>query len=87
MRLHYFADELMAGGAAKAVVAALEFKIGVADAGGKQADESEALAAARFGTAAEFDAAVFEVNGEHATDCGMPYPGVSGDGGGEGDQR
>ena len=50
----------------EAVVSALQFQIGGADSGGKQADAGEALRDARQWLAAHFDASVFEMNGEHA---------------------
>ncbi len=44
-----FGDEFVAGSAGEAVVAALEFEIGVADAGGEQAQQGEAFGPRRNG--------------------------------------
>jgi hypothetical protein len=66
LRFGHFADELVAGGAGEAVVAALEFEVGGADAGGEQADARESLGHAGERLAADFYASGFEVNGSHS---------------------
>jgi hypothetical protein len=59
-------DELVTGCSTEAVVAALEFEVGVADAAAEEAKERESLGAAGPGHFAEFDATVFEVDGKHS---------------------
>jgi hypothetical protein len=56
----------MAGSAAKIVVPALEFEIGVADASAQQPDESESVAALRTRRVARLHAPVLDVNCQHA---------------------
>jgi hypothetical protein len=65
IRLDHFAHELMAGRAGEAVVTALEFEIGIADAAAKQADQGEARGPAGARLIAYFDASVFQVYGQH----------------------
>ena len=55
----------MAGRAGEAVVTALEFEIGIADAAAKQADQGEAFGPAGARLIAYFDASVFQVYGQH----------------------
>ena len=50
--LHHLGDEFVAGRAGEAVVAALKLEIGIADAGGQQAQQRKALGARRRGTCA-----------------------------------
>ena len=50
----HFGDELVAGSSGEAVVAALQFEIGIADAAGEEAEESEALGAGRNGQGARW---------------------------------
>ena len=61
----HFADEFVAGSAAEAVVAALQFEIGGADSGGQHSDSREARAKLRQRPAPDFHPARFEMNGEH----------------------
>ena len=62
----HFGDEFVAGGAGEAVVAALQFEIGIADAGGEQPEEGEPRGADGHGDLAGGDEAIFQMNGEHA---------------------
>ncbi len=62
---HHLAHKLVAGRTAKAVVAALKFEIGVADAAGQQPYESETLRPARSRNTARLDASVLNVNSKH----------------------
>ena len=41
--VHHLGDELVTGRSGEAVVAALQFEIGIADAAGQQAEQREAL--------------------------------------------
>ena len=59
------ADELVAGDAAEAVVAALELEVGVADATQQEANARVAFGAAWERDFAKRDAAVFEMDGDH----------------------
>jgi threonine synthase len=61
----HFANELVTGPAAKAVVTAKQLEISVADAGSEQANEGVTFPAARLGHAAKLDTVVFQVNGKH----------------------
>jgi hypothetical protein len=63
IRLDHLADELMAGRAGKAVITALEFQIGIADASAEQADESEARGPVGARLVVYFYASVFQVYG------------------------
>jgi hypothetical protein len=51
--------------AAEVVVAALELKVGIADARSEEADKGVAGAAAGPGLAPDFDAAFLQVDGDH----------------------
>jgi len=62
----HFPDEFVPGTAAKAVVAPLEFEIGIADAGHAQADERVAGTAAGPSHLANLDATLLQMNGEHS---------------------
>ena len=56
VRLHDLGDELVPGSARKAVVAALQFQIGIADAARQQAQQRKALGTRRgMGTVAHRD--------------------------------
>jgi hypothetical protein len=66
IRLDHFAHEFMAGRAGEAVVAALEFQVGIADAAAEQADQGETRGPVRARLVAYFDASVFQVYGQHA---------------------
>ena len=63
---HHVAHELMAGRSAEIVVAALQFQIGVADAGEDQADQSKAGRPLGYGDVANGDFAVFQMHAEHS---------------------
>jgi hypothetical protein len=63
IRLNHFANEFMAGRAGEAIVTALEFEIGIADAAAEQADQGEAREPVRARLIAYFYASVFEVYG------------------------
>jgi hypothetical protein len=63
--IDHLADEFVPRRSAKAVIAALEFEVGGADAGGEQADSGETFGHTRQRPAAKFHAARFEMNGEH----------------------
>ncbi len=56
----------MAGGAGEAVVAALEFEVGIADAAAEQPDQGEAFGPGGTRLIAHFDASVFQMYGQHA---------------------
>ena len=71
---HDFAHELVAGHAGEAVVAALEFEVGVADAGGEEADKRVAGGARRQGHVAHGDEAVIEKDGEHRPTVYPDFP-------------
>ena len=62
---HHFTDKFMAGNAAEAVVAALEFEVGVADAARKQANEREAFGTRRARSIAHGDDARGEMDRSH----------------------
>ena len=62
LRFHHFADELMAGNAGKAVIAALQFEIGIADAAAQQANERETLGHTRPGNALDLHAPVVQMH-------------------------
>jgi len=68
VRLHYFADEFMAGRPAKSVIAALEFQIGIADSSVQQPDEREPSGPRRAPLVHHSDLSVFQTNGEHIVD-------------------
>jgi hypothetical protein len=68
--VHYFADEFVAGRAAKIVVAAEDFDVGVADAGEAYADESPAAAEARQWLADGAEGVIFCDEGEHVVSYG-----------------
>ena len=62
----HFGDEFVAGSSGEAVVAALQFEIGIADAGHEEAEEGEPLGAGRDGQGAGGDCAILQMNCEHA---------------------
>ena len=63
---HHLGDELVAGRSGEGVVAALQFEIGIADAAGQQAEESEPLGTRRNRQVADGDGAILQVNCDHA---------------------
>ena len=63
---HHLGDEFVTGRSGEAVVAALQFEIGIADAAGQQAEEREALGTRRNWKRAGGDCAILQVNCEHA---------------------
>ena len=65
VRFHHFADELMAGRSGEPVVTALQFEIGVADAGDKGANQGIPGRTLRFRDVAHGDASFLQVDGEH----------------------
>ena len=67
VRLHHLADELVSRRSAEAVVAALQFEIGVADARAQQPDQRVSRLPARLGPVPDFDETVLQVDGEHDT--------------------
>ena len=64
--LHNFADELMAGRAGEAVVAALQLQIGIADAREQQTNQSEAFGTLGARRMANFDNARVEMDRDQA---------------------
>jgi threonine synthase len=65
---YYFAHEFMAGCAVKAVVAALQLEIRIADSAIQQPDQCESIGAARLWPPAHPDLMVFETNRQHIGD-------------------
>ncbi len=65
VRFDDFGDEFVAGGAGEAVVAALKLEIGIADAGGEQAKQGEALGPGRHGHLAQGDGTILQMYREH----------------------
>ena len=63
--VHYFADEFVAGGSTKIVVAAKDFDVGIADAREADADESPAGAEGWQGVADGGEGVGFCDEGEH----------------------
>jgi hypothetical protein len=63
VRRHDFAYEFMTGSPAKSVVAALQFEIRIADPSQKQPDQCESGLPRRTPNLANFNAAVFKMNG------------------------
>ena len=63
---YYLGDEFVTGRSGEAVVAALQFEIGIADATGQQAQEREAPGTLRNWERAGGDCAILQVNCEHA---------------------
>jgi L-rhamnose mutarotase len=77
--LDHRADELVAWNAAEAVVAGEEFKVGVADAGAVDADESFAFAGARTREPAQLHSAVPDPCRQHrASHADMMTPAAAG---------
>ena len=71
VRLHHFAHKLVSGHAAEAVVAALEFEVGVADACQQKTDQREPFGAFRTRRGANGHDAVVEVHGSHCFHCSI----------------
>jgi len=63
---HHLGDEFVTGSAGEPVIAALQFEIGMADAAGQQAQESEPLGTRRNRQRAGGDYAILQVNCDHA---------------------
>ena len=65
IRRNHFTHELMSGGAGEAIVTALQFKIGIADASRNQSDQCETPGPARNGFRANLHSAIRKMNGNH----------------------
>src|SRR5665213_3963820 len=65
VRRHHFSHELVAGCSGKAVVAALQFQIGIADASRDETNESETLGPPGLGGLPDFNFPGVQVNGDH----------------------
>jgi hypothetical protein len=66
VRFDYFAHEFMTRRAGKAVIPALKFEVGIADAATKQANQCEAGGPAGQRLVPYFYPPVFQVHGKHA---------------------
>ncbi len=66
--LHHFSDKLMPRRPAKAVIAALQLDVGVADSAIQQADQSESFGAARPRLFAHQNLAILKTNRDHIGD-------------------
>jgi hypothetical protein len=73
IRLDHFPDELVSGRAREAVVTALQFQVGIADAAAQQADEGESLGPVGARLVANFYAPVFYVCCKHGLFQGLAF--------------
>src|SRR5687767_8062414 len=62
---HNFANELVTGPAGEPIVAALQFKVGIANAGGKNADQCVSLTPPRHRNLAHLNPSFVQMNRQH----------------------
>jgi threonine synthase len=65
---YHLADEFVPGSSAEAVIAALQFEIGIADTGAKHADQGKSLGPPRARPPAHRDYAAIKTNRDHIVD-------------------